>query len=112
MKIGSVQLDKPVILAPLAGITNLPFRLIAKQCGCGLVCSEMISSNGLVYNSGKTADMLQSSDNERPLSIQIFGADPLIMAEAAIIVESSGADIALSGTFLYSHCALSETQQL
>jgi nifR3 family TIM-barrel protein len=93
MKIGSLTLDNNVILAPLAGITNLPFRLMAKQAGCGLVCSEMVSSHGLVYKSGKTEQMLDSAAEEKPLSVQIFGAKPDIMAEAAAMVEAMGADI-------------------
>ena len=93
MKIGSVVLDNITILAPLAGITNLPFRLLAKASGCGLVCSEMISANGLVYRSPKTHELIESRIEEKPLSVQIFGSDPYIMAEAAAIVEASGADI-------------------
>lgn len=92
MKIGSLSLDNPIILAPLAGITNLPFRLIMKKAGCGLVCSEMISANGIVYQSKNTLKMLDSVPEEKPLSVQIFGSDPSIMAEAAQVVESSGAD--------------------
>jgi len=91
LKIGSLVLDNSVILAPLAGITNLPFRLLSKEAGCGLVCSEMISANGLVHGSKKTLLMLDSIPEEKPLSVQIFGTDPSIMAEAAKIVESSGA---------------------
>jgi tRNA-dihydrouridine synthase B len=93
MNIGNVKLDNAVILAPLAGITNLPFRLLGKEAGCALVCSEMISANGLVYKSEKTKAMLESSPQEKPLSVQIFGSDPSIMAEAATIVEASNADI-------------------
>jgi nifR3 family TIM-barrel protein len=93
MQIGNVALDNPLILAPLAGISNLPFRLLAKKAGCALVSSEMISSNGLVHQSEKTLKMLDSVPEEKPLSIQIFGVDPSIMAEAATIVEGSGADI-------------------
>jgi tRNA-dihydrouridine synthase B len=93
MQIGSITLANNTILAPLAGITNLPFRLLAKEAGCGLVCSEMISSHGLAYKSEKTAKMLDSTPEEKPLSVQLFGAKPGIMAEAAAIVESSGADI-------------------
>ena len=93
MKIGSLTLENNTILAPLAGITNLPFRLLAKEAGCGMVCSEMISSHGLVYKSEKTFKMLDSTPEEKPLSIQLFGAKPDIMAEAAAIVESSGADV-------------------
>ena len=93
MYIGNVKLDNITVLAPLAGITNLPMRLIAKEAGCGLVCSEMISSNGLVYQSEKTEKLLESVPEEKPLSVQIFGSDPDIMAAAAKIVELSGADI-------------------
>jgi nifR3 family TIM-barrel protein len=93
MNIGSVKLDNPLIMAPLAGISNLPFRLLAKKEGCALVSSEMISSYGLVHKSEKTLKMLGSVPDEKPLSIQIFGADPSTMAEAATIVEASGADI-------------------
>jgi nifR3 family TIM-barrel protein len=93
MQIGSLTLENNTILAPLAGITNLPFRLLAKEAGCGLVCSEMISSHGLVYKSEKTQRMLDSTPEEKPLSVQLFGANPDIMAEAAAIVESSGADV-------------------
>jgi nifR3 family TIM-barrel protein len=93
MQIGSLTLENNTILAPLAGITNLPFRLLAKEAGCGLVCSEMISSHGLVHKSEKTVKMLDSTPEEKPLAVQIFGAKPDIMAEAAAIVESSGADI-------------------
>jgi tRNA-dihydrouridine synthase B len=93
MQIGNLTLDNNVILAPLAGITNLPFRLLAKASGCGLVCSEMISANGLVYQSGKTEQLLNSAPEEKPLSVQIFGSAPDIAAEAAAIVESKGADI-------------------
>ena len=93
LSIGNVKLDNITVLAPLAGITNLPMRLIAKEAGCGLVCSEMISANGLVYRSSKTEQLLQSGPKDKPLSVQLFGSDPDIMASAAKIVESSGADI-------------------
>lgn len=94
MKIASLLLENITVLAPLAGITNLPFRLLVKQQdGCALVCSEMISSNGLVYQSSKTARMLDTAPEEKPLSVQIFGSDPSIMAEAAAMAEAAGADI-------------------
>lgn len=86
--------DNALILAPLAGITNLPFRRIAKLGGADIVCSEMISANGLVYQSQKTYNMLDSHPDEKPLSVQIFGSDPFIMADAAKMIEASGvADI-------------------
>jgi tRNA-dihydrouridine synthase B len=93
MRIGAVEIDNFTVLAPLAGITNLPMRLLAKRAGCGLVCSEMISANGLVYGSQKTVQLLDSAAAEKPLSVQIFGADPQMMADAARIVQDSGADI-------------------
>ncbi len=93
MRIGSTFIDPPVVLAPLAGITNLPFRLLAKQSGCGLVCSEMVSANGLIHGSEKTFRMLETVDEERPVSIQIFGSDPQIVARAAVLVERAGADV-------------------
>ncbi|MBW1759857.1 MAG: tRNA dihydrouridine synthase DusB [Deltaproteobacteria bacterium] len=93
MKIGPIKLDNITVLAPLAGITNLPLRIIAKESGCGLVCSEMISANGLIHKSVKTEKLLDSHPDEKPLSVQIFGSDPSIMAEAARIIEASGASI-------------------
>jgi len=93
MNIGSVVLDSPTVLAPLAGITNLAFRLLVKGLGCGLVCSEMVSANALVRRSAKTMAMLASDPAEKPVSFQIFGADPAVMAEAARIVAGAGADL-------------------
>ncbi len=94
MKIGSLELQGRTVLAPLAGITHLPFRLIVKRCGCSLVCSEMISAKGLIYNSGPTFRLLDSLEEERPLSVQIFGSEPGPMAKAAAMIEKRGfADI-------------------
>jgi len=80
------------LLAPLAGISNLPFRLIARSQGCSLAYTEMISSSGLVRKTAKTYEYLKTCADDRPLGAQIFGADPRIMAEAACIVEESGVD--------------------
>ncbi len=93
MKIGPLELDNITVSAPLAGVSNLPFRLLAKDAGCALVCSEMVSSHGLVYGSDRTFEYLKSNPLEKPLSVQIFGSDPSIMSRAAQIVEASGADI-------------------
>jgi nifR3 family TIM-barrel protein len=93
MQIGNLKIEPAGVLAPLAGITDLPFRRIVKARGCGLVCSEMISANGLVHRSPKTLKMLDSCPEERPLSVQIFGSDPVIMAKAAGMVAAAGADI-------------------
>ena len=81
------------LLAPLAGITNLPFRLIARAQGCSLAYTEMISSNGLIRKTDKTYEYLKSCADDHPLGAQIFGADPQIMAEAAKIVADTGVDL-------------------
>jgi len=81
------------VLAPLAGITNLAFRKLIKKIGCDLVCSEMVSSNGLTQKSSKTYQLLKSTPEEKPISVQLFGNDPEIMAEAAWKVQESGASI-------------------
>jgi tRNA-dihydrouridine synthase B len=93
MRIGSLTLANPMIFAPLAGISNLPLRLLVKAAGCGLVTSEMVSSNGLVHGSRRTRQLLESAAAEKPLAVQIFGADPEIMAEAARQVAEAGADV-------------------
>ncbi len=84
---------KGALLAPLAGISNLPFRLLAREQGCALAYTEMISSNGLIRKTVKTYEYLKTSAEDCPLGVQIFGADPEIMAEAARIVEDSGVDL-------------------
>jgi nifR3 family TIM-barrel protein len=93
MKIGQIALDNPLVLAPMAGITQLPLRMLAKEQGCALVVSEMISANGLVYGAGKTMALLRSAPGEQPFSVQIFGKEPAIMRDAAQIVMEQGADI-------------------
>ena len=80
-------------LAPLAGISNLPFRLVARSQGCSLAYTEMISANGLIRETAKTYEYLKTSADDRPLGAQIFGADPKIMAQAACIVADSGVDL-------------------
>ncbi len=90
IKIKQLQLQGRTVLAPLAGITNLPFRSMVKTCGCALVCSEMVSAKGLIYQSTPTFRLLESIPEERPLSIQLFGADPKDMARAAKMVEKQG----------------------
>ncbi|MCF6248446.1 MAG: tRNA-dihydrouridine synthase family protein, partial [Desulfobacula sp.] len=87
MKIKNLKINGKTFLAPLAGITNLPFRMIVKECGCAVVCSEMVSAKGIFYNSQKTITLLASKTKERPLSVQLFGSDPESMARAARFVE-------------------------
>src|SRR6187455_168529 len=93
-KIGSIQLNDPVALAPMAGMTDTAFRrLVKRRGGCGLVVTEMVSSEGLVRGIGRTLEYAEYTEEERPVSIQIFGGDPRVMADAAQVVEGMGADI-------------------
>ena len=93
VNIGAVRLANPLVLAPLAGVTNLPFRLIAKEHGVGLTVTEMVSAVGLTHRGAKTMKLMDTSPMERPLSVQLFGRDPDSMAEGAIIAQEAGADI-------------------
>jgi len=94
MKIGTVDLSPPFALAPMAGMTDTAFRrLVKRKGGCGLVVSEMVSSEGLVRGIDRTLEYAEYTEEERPVSIQIFGGDPAKMAAAAQIVEGMGADI-------------------
>lgn len=93
LQIGTLTLDNRLMMAPMAGITNLPFRRIAKRLGAGLVATEMISAEGLARRQEKTLQYLRSDPEERPLSVQIFGSDPRIMAEASRVVVDAGADL-------------------
>ena len=94
MKIGSVELASPFVVAPMAGMTDSAFRrLVKRQGGCGLVVTEMVSSEGLVRGIDRTLEYAEYTEEERPVSIQIFGGDPEKMADAAQIVEGMGADI-------------------
>jgi len=92
IRIGDLTIEPPVVLGPMAGTTNRAFRLLCRRGGARLVCSEMVSANALSYGSSKTERMLRTFEGERPVSIQIFGAEPEIMAAAAAIVEAAGAD--------------------
>ena len=94
MKIGSIDLSPPFALAPMAGMTDTAFRrLVKRKGGCGLVVTEMVSSEGLVRGIDRTLEYAEYTEEERPVSIQIFGGDPEKMAAAAQIVEGMGADI-------------------
>lgn len=94
MKIGPVELASPLVVSPMAGMTDTAFRrLVKRQGGCGLVVSEMVSSEGLVRGIDRTLEYAEYTEEERPVSIQIFGGDPERMAEAARVVEGMGADV-------------------
>jgi tRNA-dihydrouridine synthase B len=94
LRIGEQTLDSPFVVAPMAGMTDTAFRrLVKRQGGCGLVVTEMVSSEGLVRGIDRTLEFAEYTEEERPVSIQIFGGDPEKMAEAAQIVEGLGANI-------------------
>jgi tRNA-dihydrouridine synthase B len=94
MKIGRVELPSPFVVAPMAGMTDTAFRrLVKRHGGCGLVVTEMVSSEGLVRGIDRTLEYAEYTEEERPVSIQIFGGDPEKMAAAAQVVEAMGADI-------------------
>jgi tRNA-dihydrouridine synthase B len=94
MKIGAIDLTPPFALAPMAGMTDTAFRrLVKRHGGCGLVVSEMVSSEGLVRGIDRTLEYAEYTEEERPVAIQIFGGDPEKMAAAAQIVEGMGADV-------------------
>lgn len=93
LKIGSLTLSNPLLLAPLSGISNLPFRLLAKEQGCGMVCTEMINAEGLLRNRKASERLLKSCPDERPLAVQIFGSNPNSMAEAAKVIEGYGVEV-------------------
>lgn len=93
MKIGNVDISGNLILAPMAGVTDLPFRILCKEQGVDLVYSEMVSAKGIFYNNKNTKPLLEISSKERPLSLQLFGSDPMIMAEMAKRIEELDFDI-------------------
>lgn len=93
MQIGKVKPKNIVFLAPMAGITDMPYRTICRQYDCALTYSEMVSAKGLYYKSENTRELLALAPEEEPAVIQIFGSDPDIMAEIAIEVQQAGADI-------------------
>ena len=87
LKIGNVELDNSYVLGPMAGVTDLPFRLLCKEQGAGLVCMEMISAKGILYNNKNTESLLEIHPKETPASLQLFGSDPKIMSEMAKRIE-------------------------
>jgi tRNA-dihydrouridine synthase B len=94
VKITDISIEHPVALAPMAGMTDTAFRrLVKRKGGCGLVVTEMVSSEGLVRGIDRTLEFAEYTEEERPVSVQIFGGDPRVMADAAQVVEAMGADI-------------------
>lgn len=93
LTIGNVTLENNVILAPMAGVTDLPFRLLCKEQGCGLVCTEMVSAKAILYKNRNTNALLEVRDGERPVSVQLFGSDPVILSQIAHQIEDGPFDI-------------------
>ena len=93
MRIGNVTLDNNIILAPMAGITDLPFRLLCKEQGAGLLCMEMVSAKAIYYNNKNTESLMEIDERERPVSLQLFGSDADIMSEMAKKIEEKPFDI-------------------
>lgn len=94
MKIGTVLLETPVALAPMAGVTDLAFRTVCRELGAGYTVTEMVSAKALCYGDRKTRSLLQLGEDEHPAAVQIFGSDPQCMARGAqLALEESGADI-------------------
>lgn len=93
MRIGSLELSNPVISAPMSGVSDKAFRILAEEAGCGLVCTEMISVNALAYDSERTKTMFDLSGERGPTSVQIFGSSPDRMGAAAQLAVEAGADI-------------------
>jgi nifR3 family TIM-barrel protein len=91
--IGNVKIDGNLVLGPMAGVTDLPFRLLCKEQGADLIYTEMVSAKGIQYNNKNTEKLLEVAEEERPVSLQLFGADPYIMSETARRIEDINFDI-------------------
>lgn len=92
MKIGNVEIANNIALGPMAGVTDLPFRKLCKEMGCGLMYTEMVSAKAILYNNKNTDELLRVDENERPIAVQLFGSDPDIMAEMAARIEEGPYD--------------------
>ena len=84
LKIGNVELENRYILGPMAGVTDLPFRLLCKEQGAGLLCMEMVSAKAIYYNNRNTESLLEIHPDETPVSLQLFGSDPKIMRKGRL----------------------------
>lgn len=93
MKIGNVNIDNNVFLAPMAGVTDLPFRLLCREAGCGMLYTEMVSAKAILYHNRNTEELMQIDPLENPIAIQLFGSEPEVMAEIARRVEERPFDI-------------------
>lgn len=94
LKIGDLQIDAPILLAPMAGVTDYSFRILCKEQGAGIVYSEFVSAHGIIRENDKTLDLIKFHEEERPIGVQIFGDSPQVMADAAkLVVEKFKPDI-------------------
>ena len=93
MKIGNVNIENKVFLAPMAGVTDLPFRLLCREMGCGLLYTEMVSAKAILYNNKNTDALLRVTEAENPIAVQLFGSDPQIMADMAKRLEERPFDV-------------------
>lgn len=91
--IGDIEIEHPFLLAPMAGVTDLPYRLLCKEMGAGLLYTEMVSAKGMYYNSPNTGPLLAKEERERPIAAQIFGSEPELMADMAVRVQEMGFDL-------------------
>ena len=92
LTIGNVTLENNVFLAPMAGVTDLPFRLLCKEQGCGMMCTEMVSAKAILYNNKNTDKLLEVDPRERPVAVQLFGSDPEILSRMAARIEDGPYD--------------------
>lgn len=93
LKIGNVRLENPYILAPMAGVTDLPFRLLCKEMGAGLICMEMVSAKAISFHNKNTEKLMEIEEKERPVSMQLFGSEPDLIAKMAAQIEERPFDI-------------------
>ena len=93
LAIGGVVLETPVVLAPMAGVTDLPFRMLCREMGCGLVCTEMISAKAVYYKNRNSRILLAVDETERPVSMQLFGSEPELLGQIAALLEPGPYDV-------------------
>ena len=92
-KIGNVEMENPFVLAPMAGVTDLPFRTLCKEQGAGLICMEMVSAKAISFHNKNTEALMEIDPSEHPVSLQLFGSEPELMAEVAKSIEERPFDI-------------------
>ena len=93
LKMGEVRLENGLVLAPMAGVTDLSYRKLCKEQGCGLVVTEMVSAKAILYKNRNTRELLRIRDEERPAAVQLFGSDAGIMGEIAEVVSEGNCDL-------------------